>query len=235
MKASTLGVILAVIASLSAGIWVGIYSQKPTIDELAERNNALAARDQVTKVQLTEAADAYERISFEYANAAKLFHAVADSMRIEIRDLANHIKEQDREIEFLSSINARLEWELETALDNVSVSGDTVKAEIREVTNYESGYISTQGTVEIDMKQLSGAAKLTHEIEMNPAIALSRDDAGVAICDVSFGDMPVTVYDIVCMNNLDPEIPTREKISVPQVGIGVGIGAAAILLLAAIL
>ena len=95
--------------------------------------------------------------------------------------------------------------------------------------------ISCTSWCDFDIKQLSGAAKLTHEIEMNPAIALSRDDAGVAICDVSFGDMPVTVYDIVCMNNLDPEIPTREKISVPQVGIGVGIGAAAILLLAAIL
>jgi len=232
MKVSTVGSILATVVALSAGIWIGRWSGKPTIDELLARNNALAVSDSVTHVQLSEARDAFERISFEYRNSNELFASIADSMNHVIVDLTAYIHEQNHQIEFLSSMNTRLEYELETALDNVTVEGDTVSAEISDRSNFEDGYIATDGKVTIDTNARTGSASLKYEVGLTPTIALSRDDAGVAKCDVSFGDMPVTIDDILCMNNIDPDLPTRGKINIPQVGIGIGIGVAAVLLAA---
>lgn len=231
MQTSTFGAILGAVATLSLGVWIGMWARKPTIDTLIERNNNLAELDSVKTVQLSKLRDAFEITSFEFANARDFFATVTDSMGALIVELTDQIKDQDQQIEFLSSVNARLEYDLETALSNVAVSGDTVRAQIEDKQQFEDGHINTDGEVVIDTKQRTGSATLSYDIGLTPTVALSRDDAGVAKCTVSFGDMPITADDILCMNNIDPELPTRGEINLPQVGIGVGVGVLAILLL----
>jgi hypothetical protein len=54
--------ILAVIGIIVASVMFGRWLQKPTIDELATRNRALAAQDSTREIELAEGRVAYERI-----------------------------------------------------------------------------------------------------------------------------------------------------------------------------
>lgn len=215
--ASVLGIVGLFVAGAAFGNWLA----KPTIDDLVERNRILYESDSLKAVMLEDTTVAYERLVFDVRSAKEALRELG----VENEALAAQIASQGLTIRSLLSYKARLEYELETALSNVSVTDTLISAEIQAEESYDSGKIEASGEVRIDPRVKAGSAVLKFFAETNPVVTFSRNEQGVGVCDLTFGDMPVTVDRLHCVDNLGYETPTRKSLfgSIPNVLVTSGI------------
>jgi hypothetical protein len=240
MKTGTVLGIAAALLLAGGGVAFGMWLKKPTIEDLAERNRALAIQDSLRKIELEDGRTAYAILVRDYANDEETWMFVNDSMGA----VANALKEQavsdGREIESLTEANAQLTVQLEAAITNIEVSDDAVSAELFTYKSYQDGSIGVEGYVTIftpEDDEPWGDASLSFDIQMQPSVLISRDETGLATCDVSFGDMPVYLTDLNCVDNLGYEPPIRDSLipGIPNIVTGAGIITLGALFVAAIL
>jgi len=228
---------VAVVVLFVAGVFAGKWMEKPTLDDLAAQNRALARQDTVRLVELEDLRTAHVRLGYDFNNAEKAWTFVNDSLN----DVANALKRQaekdGRTIETLVTANAVLSDSLDAMVGNITVTDSMVTAELYSYKKYQDGSIGYDGYVTIWTPlddEPYGNASLYFDIQMTPTVLLSRDeDSGLATCALSFGDMPVYVDELNCVNNWDVNLPVREKITLPGVAVGsaITLGVIGILLL----
>lgn len=213
--------ILAVIGIIVASVMFGRWLQKPTIDELATRNRALAAQDSTREIELAEGRVAYERIVFDFADAEEAHRFASDSMGDIINALKDKAEEDGRVIETMASANSYLRDRVRGLVGDIMISDSLITAHIEARKDYEDGNITAAGDINISIPEEgepSGTADLEFGVEMSPTILISRDsETGIAQCDLSFGDMPITTEDLMCVNNFDVDLPTRSAITLPTI------------------
>ena len=227
------GVISLVVCSVLFGKWL----EKPTLDDLAERNRAWAQLDTVRLIELEDSRKAYVRLTYDFNNAEKSWAFVNDSLNNVANALRRKAQEDGRTIETLVTANAKLMDSLDVVLRGIVVTDSVVTAEIYMHKGYQDGSILVDGLVSIWTPvddEPWGAADLAFDIQMTPTVLLSRDeDTGLASCAISFGDMPVYVDELSCVNNWDVDLPTGSKITLPSVALGsaITLGVIGVLLL----
>ncbi len=215
---------IAIIIAAGAGVLFGSWLQKPTLDDLVERNQLLESQDSTRKVELEDGRVAYVRLTRDYNDGEKAWAFVTDSLGNVANALRREAQKQNREIETLATANALLRVDLKAAVDNITITEEAVTAELFTYKKYEDGSIRSEGFVTIwtpEDDEPWGNASLTFDIQMSPTVLVSRDESsGLATCDISFGDMPVYMSDLRCVNNFDVDLPTREKIALPSIVLG---------------
>lgn len=219
-------ILMAIIAIVLfvGGLFAGKWLEKPTLDDLAAQNRALARQDTVRLVELEDSRTAYVRLQYDFNNAEKAWTFVNDSLN----DVANALKRQavkdGRTIETLTTANVVLRDSLDAMVSNISVTDSVVTAELYSYKQYQDGSIGYDGYVSIWTPvddEPYGSAALSFDIQMTPTVLISRDEgSGLASCALSFGDMPVYVDELNCVNNWDVNLPVREKITLPGVALG---------------
>jgi hypothetical protein len=213
--------VLVLIGIFVGGIVLGNWLGKPTIDDLIDQNRILYEQDSLKAVLLEDTTVAYNRIVLDVRNAKEM----AEVLRDENEVLGAHNASQELRITSLLSFKARLEFELETALSNVSITDTLIKAEINAYQEYDSGSIQASGEVRIDPRNSTGEADLQFSAEINPVVTYGRDEAGLGSCLLTFGDMPIEVDRLHCVEDLTYEPPVRGNLfgSIPEVLITVGV------------
>lgn len=241
MKTSTVFGVVAVLCSIGGGVALGMWIKSPTIDDLVKRNRELSALDTLKTVQLDSARVAYSVLVDDFRNEKELREFAEDSlskMSGVTSALLDKVENQGNEITHLTQANARLEERLSGSLDGIT-AGDTVtSAELHISKSYQDGSINADGYVTIftpSDNEPYGNTSLYFDIKMNPSVVVSRDEAGLATCDLSFGDMPIYLTDLVCVDNLGYDAPVRKDINWPAIGIGAGIVAGVVFLVSLIL
>ena len=224
---STVGV-LALIGIFVGGVALGNWFGKPTLDDLIERNRALYEQDSLKTILLEDTTIAYNRIVLDAKNAKEM----AEALRGENEALGAHAASQGLRITSLLSFKSRLEYDLKTALDNVSITDTLIKAEIDAHQAYDSGSIQASGEVRIDPRDSTGEADLQFSAEINPVVTFGRDETGLGSCDLTFGDMPIEVDRLECVEDLTYEPPVRGSFfgSLPEVMVMGGVGIVALLI-----
>jgi len=219
--------VLALIGIFVGGIMLGNWLAKPTISDLIEKNRALYSQDSLKAVLLEDTTVAYNRLVFDVRDAKEALEVLG----VENEALASQIASQGLQITSLISLRARLEYELEVALDNVTITDTLIQASIESRQTYDSGSIEASGEVRIDPRDSTGDANLEFNAEVNPVVTFSRDEAGLGVCDMSFGDMPMTVDRLHCVDNVGYDTPTRNSLlgGIPNVLLVSGIAALAFL------
>ena len=205
---------LAAFLAFSAGlVYAGYWLSKPTIEDLSKRNLALAAQDSTRLIELGDMRSSYERAVFDFVNEKELREFVEDSLG----KIANALKDQAdkdaRTIESLVAANATLRDRLSGPVEVVR-DGSNIVVGIDTEKRYQDGSIAVEGQVNIstDSDPPTGTSELDVSVIMSPTVAISRDESGLAQCDLSFGDMPMTVSDLKCVNDLDPDLGTRRSL-----------------------
>lgn len=202
---------IAIILLLAGAVYGGWWLAQPTVSELAERNRTLAAADSTRRLQLDEWRIAYERAIYDFTEQKMLDEFIKDSLNATAQALRDDSRRKDRQIETLASSNAELRDTLGTVLSNITASDTLVTADVEARKDYEDGYIAAKGDVKIRPHEQTGDASLEFSVGMSPVVAVSRDTAGLAHCQISYGDMPIITRDIVCVNNLRPDLPARQS------------------------
>ena len=215
---------IALIATAGVGVLFGSWLQKPTLDDLVAHSQLLESQDSTRKIELEDGRVAYVRLTRDYNDAEEAWSFVTDSLGDVANALRREAQDQDREIETLATANAQLRVELESAVDNITVTEESITAELFTYKSYQDGSIRSEGFVTIwtpEDDEPWGNASLAFDIQMSPTVLVSRDEgSGLATCDISFGDMPVYMSDLRCVNNFDVDLPTREKIALPSIALG---------------
>ena len=219
--------LLALIGIFIGGVALGNWFAKPTIDDLIKHNRALYEQDSLKAVQLADTTVAYNRLVFDVRDANEALEVLV----VENEALASHVASQGLQITSLISVRSRLEYELEVALEDITITDTLIQASIESREVYDSGSIEARGEVSIDPRSKTGNARLEFTAEVNPIITFSRDEAGLGVCDMSFGDMPMTVDRLHCVDNVGYEPPTRGSLlgSIPNVLVVSGVAIVALL------
>jgi len=223
---------------LGVGTAFGMWLEKPTIDDLVDRNRQLSAMDTLKTVQLDSARVAYSVLVDDFANYKDVHDFIEDSLSAVSNALKDKVREQGNEIASLVQANARLEEELEAAVGGIAVTDTSVSAELYFYKGYQDGSISADGYVTVftpEDDEPYGNASLYFDLRMQPSVIMSRDDSGLATCDLSFGDMPIYLTDLVCVDNLGYDVPTRQGINWPTVGLTAALIGSAVIILSAFL
>lgn len=218
-----IGAILVIIAA-GAGVLFGQWLEKPTLDDLAQRNRILAAADSTKEVKLGEGRVLYNRLVRDYNDAEDAWVFITDSLSGVADVLGEKARSNGRTIETLVTANAQLSDSLDSVVSGVVVTDSMVTAELFTYKRYQDGSIAGEGFVTIytpEDDEPWGNASLNFDIRMTPTVLLSRDEnTGLAECDISFGDMPVYMQDLECVNNWDVDLPVRDKIALPSIALG---------------
>ena len=216
--------VVALVVALTAGVFAGKWLEKPTLDDLAAQNRALARQDTVTRVELEDLRTAHIRLGYDFNSAEKAWAFVNDSLNNVANALKRQAEKDGRTIETLTTANVVLRDSLDAVVGNISVTDSVVTAELYSYKKYQDGSIGYDGYVSIWTPlddEPYGSASLYFDIQMTPTVLISRDeDSGLASCALSFGDMPVYVDELNCVNNWDVNLPVREKITLPGVALG---------------
>ena len=229
--------VAGVLALIGGGVLFGKWLEKPTLDDLAYRNRVLAAASETLEVELEEGRVAYNRLVRDYNNAEQAWAYVNDSLNNVAKALKIQAQKDGRTIETLTTANARLRDSLDVMVSNINITDSVITAELYTYKSYQDGDIGAEGYVSIwtpEDDEPYANAGLTFDIRMQPTVLISRDeDTGLAECDLSFGDMPVYVRDLECVNNWDVDLPTRSEITLPGIltGSAITLGAIGILAL----
>lgn len=225
MKFKTIVSLLGILAFSSGLVYAGYWYAKPTIKDLSERNLALAATDSTRLIELEDDRIAHERIVFDFVKDKELLQFVQDSMGDIAAGLVSEIESHNRTIESLVTANATLRVRLR---DTVAVESSDVGFDVRIDTKkrFEDGSIEVAGTVTVDTTDNppSGTVDLNVSVVTQPTVSISRGDDGLAQCNISFGDMPMTVENLLCVNDLDPDLGTRGSVW-GLLGVSLGTGA----------
>jgi hypothetical protein len=234
MKRNTvLGIAVALLLA-GGGVAFGMWLKKPTLDDLAIENRRLAQLDTVRTIELENNRVSYARLVFDFTEAREARAFVEDSLNGVVTDLMKKARDDKRTIETLVTANAQLRDSIDTMVGNISVTNDAITAELFTYKKYQDGSIQSDGYVTIytpEDDEPYGNASLTFDIQMTPTVLISRDNEGLAECDLSFGDMPVYVSKLNCVNNWDVDLPVRKEINWPTVGVTAGaVGLIAVLL-----
>lgn len=218
---------LGLIGLFVSGVALGNWLAKPTVDDLIEQNRKLYSQDSLKAVLLEDTTVAYNRLVFDVRDAKEALEVLG----VENEALASQIKSQGLQITSLLSYKARLEYELETALSNVSITDTLIEASIDSRQVYDDGSIEASGEVRIDPRDSTGDARLEFAAEVNPVVTFSRTESGLGVCDLTFGDMPVAVDRVHCVDNLGYDTPTRESLigSIPDLLVVSGVAVVALL------
>lgn len=214
MKLNNIATVVLLIVLTAAGVVFGNWLSKPTIDDLADRNLALARADSVRTVELEDSRIAYQKIVRDYRNAEKAWAFVNDSLGEVANALRRKAIEDGRTIEVLITANGVLRDSLDAVVNNITVTDSTVTAELYSYKKYQDGSIGYEGYVTIwtpEDDEPYGNASLFFDIQMSPTVLLSRDETGLAQCDMSFGDLPVYLSELECVDNLGYEPPVRDS------------------------
>lgn len=224
---------------LSGGLVFAGYSlAQPTISDLAERNRELAASDSLKQVRLDEQRITSQRAVFDFTSTNDLLRFANDSLSEQNAALIRSNQQKDRQIETLVSTNASLRDTLSSVLSDITIDDTSVSAHISARNDYEDGFVGAEGDVNIDtsISPPEGRATLDFEVGMSPTVSIARDTTGLATCDITFGDMPIEVLGLQCLNNIDPDLPARRSFweFAPEITLGslvlLGVGAGAAIL-----
>lgn len=201
---------------LSAGlVYSGYWLAQPTSEELAERNRQAAQADSLRQVKLDRDGlrVSFQRAVFDFTEQSQVDEFVKDSMHNVANALRSENARLKRDNETLVAGYAELRDRLDGDLGDISVSDTLVSASISGRKDYEDGYVSASGDVMVRTVDdpPTGRATLDFEVGMSPAVSVSRDESGLAQCDLSYGDMPIVVTDLKCVNNLEPDLPVRQS------------------------
>lgn len=218
--------VAGVLALVGGGVLFGKWLQKPTLDDLATRNRILAAADSTKAVDIEDGRVAYNRLVRDYNDSEQAWAYVNDSLNNVANALRRQAQDDDRTIEALATVNAKLRDSLDVAVSNVVVTDSVTTAELFTYKRYQDGSIQAEGFVTVytpEDDEPWANAGLIFDIQMMPTVLLSRDEeTGIAECDVSFGDMPIYLSGLECVNNWDIDLPARSEINWPTVGIAAG-------------
>lgn len=215
---------IAIIIAAGAGVLFGQWLEKPTLDDLAQHNRILAAADSTKAVELKDGRVLYNRLVRDYNDAEQAWAFVADSLNDVADALRREAIDDGRTIETLVTANAQLRDSLDAVVSGIVVTDEMVSAELYSYKGYQDGSITAEGYVTIftpEDDEPWGDASLNFDIQMTPTVLLSRDEnTGLAECDISFGDMPVYMRDLECVNNWDVDLPVKSKIALPSIALG---------------
>lgn len=218
-------IVLQVLAGLllvGGGVAIGQYLSRETVDDLARRNRILAEKDILRQIELDENRVAYEKIVIDFASAKEVNDFLKDQnnqLGSQVDGLIREVQNKNREITHLTTTIANLRVELDIALGDIVIQQNRVDAEIYHSRRYEDGSITTEGNVTVylpteDEPEARGNASLVFDVEMRPTVVISRDKDGLGQCDVTFGDMPVYVSRLQCVDNIGYTPPVRSPLSV---------------------
>ena len=238
MKTGTVLGIAAALLLTVGGVAFGMWLKKPTIDDLVEHNRRLSAMDTLKTVQLDNERIAYSVLVDDFANAKDAWGFIEDSLTDVSVALGKKVRDQGNEITTLAQANAVLRDSAEVDVGEIDVTAESVTAELFTYKGYQDGSISAEGDITIftpEDDEPYGSASLYFDIQMQPSVILGRDEMGLATCDLSFGDMPIYLSDLVCIDNMGYEPPVRSEINWPTVGITAGVVVLGLVVLASVL
>lgn len=190
---------------LFAGVALGKWMEKDTLEEITERNNRLAERAQVVEeayaIYRDQTQKAFSKITFDYLETKTL----EEELRERNVQLAEHIADQDAEITSLVQTNSELRARLAGA-DTVTRTDSTFTVVIDRRKDYERGNISVTGTTVLSRFEPDSAqTDLDVSVSTSPIIVWQRNETGEAKITIDHGDMPITVNAIYGAQN--PEDP----------------------------
>lgn len=235
--------LVGVVVLTGVGVAFGMWLKKPTQDDLIERNNALAALDSTRLIELEDGRVAYEHLTFDFDGQTDLLKFLEKQnydLGEQVDALVDNVTAKDNIITNLVVAEASLREELDDVLvSNILSDSTKVSAELFESKQYQDGSITAEGSVTIylsteEYPEPHGTARLYFDVQMRPTVIMSRDESGLGTCDITFGDLPVYLNALTCVDNLGYELPVRRDISWPTIGITAGVVALGFAILAAV-
>ncbi len=223
MNKKTIGGIVISALLLSGGIALGSWLQRPTLQELADRNNALARQDTVRQITLDNLTTAYRKLSFDFVGADSLNKRLEKLNAALARDLNNN----KATILSLTEVNTTLTERLEGE-SQVTRRDSALLVEVEETKMYDRGHVSLEGTVLIPDNSDKAQTTFDLMVVTTPVLVYSRNPDGTAEVTLDFGDMPIRVDRLEGAQNLDDPIREMVRTSFPEIAWKVGLGAVGI-------
>ncbi len=216
------GVVLSALL-LGGGIAVGTWLQRPTLQDLVNRNNELARQDTVRQIALDNLTTAYRTLSFDFVGADSLNKRLQRTNE----SLANNLGEKNSTILSLTEVNTTLTERLEGE-GQVIRRDSAVLVEVQEAKQYDRGSILLEGTVLLPDTASKAQTSFDLTVVTSPLLVYSRNPDGTAEVTLDFGDMPIRVDRLEGAQNLEDPIREMVRPSFPEVAWKVGLGAVGI-------